>query len=266
MSRCGKRTESFTLTRCWETSALDDGFKTLCFEVLARAGGGLRISVRPDLNAIIFVRGRIDNEGGKFFLLQSLREGHGVTLAYDCRDLEHDGSLRNQRGPRRSGIFWRRHGVCGGGGKFPARRAALAGEWRGGFRCRDYLLRRLQMVFGWFWVGGMIKIPIGIFWRRRRRVRAFRLCFRLERRRGNSRIVLERFADRRAEARIVLATTEQVNEREDNSENHDEQHEQPNQVPALQDKIAAAFFFSRGHLSCGLHTSLEPFSVKIQPT
>src|ERR1700730_4097505 len=243
MSRCGKRTESFTLTRCWETSALDDGFKTLGFEVLARAGGGLRISVRPDLNAIRFVRGRIDNEGGKFFLLQSLREGHGVTLAYDCRDLEHDGSLRNQRGTRRSGIFWRRHGVCGGGGKFPARRAALAGEWRGGFRCCDCLLRWLQMVFGRFLVGGMIKIPVGIFWGVRR-IRNFRLYFRLERRRGNSRIVLERFANRRVEARIVLAATEQIAGREDNSENHDEQHEESNQVPALQDKIAAAFFFS----------------------
>src|ERR1700687_2623846 len=128
MSRCGKRTESFTLIRCWETSALDDRVKTLGFEVLARAGGGLRISVRPDLNAIIFVRGRIDNEGGKFFLLQSLREGHGVTFAYDCRDLEHDGSLRTKRRTRRSGIFWRRHGL---GGKF----------WRGGFRCCDCLLR-----------------------------------------------------------------------------------------------------------------------------
>jgi hypothetical protein len=42
-----------------------------------------------------------------------------------------------------------------------------------------------------------------------------------------------------------LTAAEQVAQREDDAENYDEQHEQTNQVPALQDKIAAAFFLSR---------------------
>jgi hypothetical protein len=73
-------------------SALDDGFEAIGFEVLARVCGGLRIGVWPDLNAIRLVRAARD-EGGKFFVLQSLGEGHGVTFAYDCRDLKHDGSV-----------------------------------------------------------------------------------------------------------------------------------------------------------------------------
>jgi hypothetical protein len=77
MSRCGKYLESFTLTHCWGTSALDDGLKTLGFEVLARACRGLRIGVRADLNAIILVGTGGDDECGKFFLLQGLSEGHG---------------------------------------------------------------------------------------------------------------------------------------------------------------------------------------------
>ena len=87
--RCGKRLESFTLTHCWGMSAFDDGFEAFGFEVLARACGGLRIGVWPDLNAIILVRAGGDDEGGKFFLLQGLREGHGVTFAYDCREHGH---------------------------------------------------------------------------------------------------------------------------------------------------------------------------------
>jgi len=51
-------------------------------------------------------------------------------------------------------------------------------------------------------------------------------------------------ADRGSEPGIVLAAAQQVAQSEDNSEYYDEQHEQPNQVPALQDKIAAVFIFS----------------------
>jgi hypothetical protein len=111
LSRCEKRLESFMPTHYCGASALDDGFETICFEVLARACGGLRVGVRSDLNAIIIVGAGGDDECGEFFLLQSLGEGHGVTFAYDCRDLEHDGSLRDQRRARRGGIFRRRHGL-----------------------------------------------------------------------------------------------------------------------------------------------------------
>src|SRR6202022_4641688 len=110
MCRCGKRLESFTLTH-WGTSALDDGFEAVGFEVVARVRGGLRIGVRADLNAIILVGTGRDDECGKSFLLQSLREGHGVPFAYDRCDLEHYSSVRDQRRARRSGIFRRRHGL-----------------------------------------------------------------------------------------------------------------------------------------------------------
>ena len=51
MSRCGKRLETLTLTHCWGTSALDDGFETLGFEVVARIRGGLRAGVGAELHA-----------------------------------------------------------------------------------------------------------------------------------------------------------------------------------------------------------------------
>ena len=51
VSPCGKRLESFTLTYCWGTSALDDGFETIGFEVVARVRGGLRVGVGADLHA-----------------------------------------------------------------------------------------------------------------------------------------------------------------------------------------------------------------------
>ena len=81
MFRCGKRVESFTLTHCWGTSALDDGFEAVGFEVVARIRGGLRVGVGTDLNAKILVRAGGDDEGGKFFLLQGPPEGQGVTFA-----------------------------------------------------------------------------------------------------------------------------------------------------------------------------------------
>ena len=86
MSRYAKQLESFTLTQRWGTSALDDRFEAVGFEVVARIRGGLRVGVWPDLDAKILVRAGGDDEGGKFFLLQRLREGQGVTFALDGRD------------------------------------------------------------------------------------------------------------------------------------------------------------------------------------
>ena len=51
MSPCGKRLESFTLTYCWGTSGLDDGFEAVGFEVVARIRGGLRVGVGTELHA-----------------------------------------------------------------------------------------------------------------------------------------------------------------------------------------------------------------------
>src|SRR3977135_3101118 len=97
MSRCGEQLESFTLTHCWGTSALDDGFEAVGFEVVTRICGGLRVGAGTDLNAKILVRAWGGDEGGKFFLVQSLGEGQGVTFALTRRDLEHDGSVHDQR-------------------------------------------------------------------------------------------------------------------------------------------------------------------------
>src|SRR6266436_4154061 len=82
MFRCGKRVGSFTSTHCWGTSALDDGFEAVGFEVVARIRGGLRVGVGTNLNAKILVRAGGDDEGGKFLLLQ----GQGVSFALDGRD------------------------------------------------------------------------------------------------------------------------------------------------------------------------------------
>ena len=51
MFRCGKRVESFALTHCWGTSALDDGFEAVGFEVVACVRGGLRVGVGAELHA-----------------------------------------------------------------------------------------------------------------------------------------------------------------------------------------------------------------------
>ena len=66
MFRCGKRVESFTLTHCWGTSALDDGFEAVDFEVVAQICDGLRFGVGTDLNSKILVWVGGDDEGGKF--------------------------------------------------------------------------------------------------------------------------------------------------------------------------------------------------------
>src|ERR1700736_3413353 len=54
-SGCEKLLEAFTLTLCWGTSALDDRFEVLGFEVVARIGGGLRVGVGTNLNAMVLV-------------------------------------------------------------------------------------------------------------------------------------------------------------------------------------------------------------------
>ena len=39
------------LSHCWGTSALDDGFEAVGFEVMARIRGGLRVGVGTELHA-----------------------------------------------------------------------------------------------------------------------------------------------------------------------------------------------------------------------
>jgi hypothetical protein len=51
MPRCGKRLETFTLKHCWGTSAPDDGFEAVGFEVVARIRGGPRVGVGAELHA-----------------------------------------------------------------------------------------------------------------------------------------------------------------------------------------------------------------------
>ncbi len=49
-------------------------------------------------------------------------------------------------------------------------------------------------------------------------------------------------ADRRAHLGIVLAAAQQVAERKDHAENHHQQDKESDQVPALENEIAAVFF------------------------
>ena len=83
-SGCGKRLESFTLTQYFGTSALDDGFEAVGFEVVARIRGGLRVGVGADLNAKILVRAGGDDESGKFLwygrdcVFRGLQMGPGI--------------------------------------------------------------------------------------------------------------------------------------------------------------------------------------------
>ena len=51
MSPCGKCLETFTLKHYWGTSALDDGFEAVGFEVVAGICGGLRAGVGAELRA-----------------------------------------------------------------------------------------------------------------------------------------------------------------------------------------------------------------------
>jgi hypothetical protein len=92
-------------------------------------------------------------------------------------------------------------------------------------------------------IGGMIEIPVGIFFRDLR-VLGLRPSLGFCGCRGGRPIGSRRRADGGAKLGIVLASSHQIAESEDDSKNDDEQQKQSNQVPALQHEIAAAFFFS----------------------
>jgi hypothetical protein len=64
--------------------------------------GGLRVAVGSDLDAILSARAGGDDVGGKSFLLQSLREGHGIAFALDgCSWFEfpHSGQDDTDKDP-----------------------------------------------------------------------------------------------------------------------------------------------------------------------
>ena len=65
--------------------------------------------------------------------------------------------------------------------------------------------------------------------------------------RGEVRAV-DRHDDGGTQPGVILTPPKQISQREHDAENYYEQHEQPDQMPALQYKIAAAFFLSRCHL------------------
>ena len=98
------------------------------------------------------------------------------------------------------------------------------------------------MIRGRLWIGGMIEIPIGIFFRDLR-VLGFRPGPGFCGQSSGRRIGIRRCADGGAELVIILASSQQVVKGEDDSENDDEQEEQSYEMPALQYEIAAAFLF-----------------------
>jgi hypothetical protein len=99
MSRCGKRLETFTLTHCWGTSALGDGFEALGFEVLVRVRGGLRDGVGTDLNAKILVRVGGDDEGRTFLwyhldcVFRWLQMGPGIVVRHSLCCTRRNGHI-----------------------------------------------------------------------------------------------------------------------------------------------------------------------------
>ena len=99
-----------------------------------------------------------ENERGKFFLLQGLRQRQRVILMQHGRNLEHDGALRNQRShPGHPEIL-------------PVLRLLVTvatglDAGAGGAEASHRLGLRLQMIRGRLRIGGMIEIPIGIFLR-----------------------------------------------------------------------------------------------------
>ncbi len=102
ISPCGKRLESFTLTYCWRTSALDDGFESVGFEVVARICGGLRVGVWPDLDAKILVRAGGDDEGGEFLRyhrdcgFRRLQMGPGIVVRQSPCCTRRNGHIGSQ--------------------------------------------------------------------------------------------------------------------------------------------------------------------------
>ena len=74
-----------------------DGLKTFALEAFPGGFGGLRISVRADLHAVVFVSTRRKNERGKFFLLQTRRELHRIRFFGQRRHLQRVRTTRNGR-------------------------------------------------------------------------------------------------------------------------------------------------------------------------
>ena len=74
-----------------------DGPKTCPPEAFPGRVGGLRISVRADLHAIIFVCLRRKNERGKFFLLQTRRELQRISFLCQRRYLQRVSTAWNGR-------------------------------------------------------------------------------------------------------------------------------------------------------------------------
>ena len=103
------------------------------------------------------------------------------------------------------------------------------------------------MIRGRLRIGGVIEIPVGIFFRDLR-VLGLRSSLGFCGCRSGRRIGSRGCADGGANLVIVLASSQQVAKSEDDSENDDEQQKQPNQVPALEHEIAAAFFPCQCHL------------------
>src|SRR5439155_3810809 len=58
--------------------------------------GGLRISVRADLHAVVFVALRRKNERGEFFLLQAAREIQGILFSREGSHLEDECASGNE--------------------------------------------------------------------------------------------------------------------------------------------------------------------------
>ena len=96
--------------------ALHDGFEALGFELLLGCGGGLRVGVGADLDAVILIDAGGENEDGKFSLLERLSHGQGVAFFFYRGDLEDDGVFRDER--RADDYFgiggFRACGGCGG--------------------------------------------------------------------------------------------------------------------------------------------------------
>ena len=102
MSRRVKRLESFTLSYYWGSSALDDGFEAVGFEVVARVRGGLRVGVGTDLNAKMLVRVGGDDEGRTFLwyhldcVFRRLQMGPGIVDRQSLCCTRRNGHIGSQ--------------------------------------------------------------------------------------------------------------------------------------------------------------------------
>ena len=92
-------------------------------------------------------------------------------------------------------------------------------------------------------IGGMVEIPVGIFFRELRVLGLRSWCFGFRGWRSGAIIHSRRHSNSGANAGIVLASTHQIPESEHNSKNNDQKQKQSDQMPAFQNKIAAALFF-----------------------